>query len=260
MSDIAPRRRVLDRFRVDGRVALVTGASSGLGRVLARALAEAGADVVLAARRRDRLVAAAEEIHALDRQPVCVATDVTDPEQCRRLAETAVAELGRIDILVNCAGAGVAVPAVRESPEQFRRIVDVNLMGTYWMCQAVLPAMPRGASIVNIASVAGLVSSGLPQAGYVAGKAGVIGLTRELAMQWTSRKGVRVNALAPGLFDTEMTRDLEENVRSQMLAATPIGRPGDPDELAAALLFLASDAGSYVTGLTLPVAGGLVMS
>lgn len=259
MTDGAARASVLDRYRLSGKVGLVTGASSGLGAAMAHALAEAGADVVLAARRRDRLAAVAGEVEARGRRAVAVATDVTDAEQCRQVVTRATGELGRVDVLVNCAGVGLAVPASKESPEQFEHVVSVNLMGTYWMCQAAARVMPRGSAIVNVASIAGLVSSDLPQAGYVASKAGVIGLTRELATQWTARKGIRVNALAPGLFDTELTAELASEHRAALVAATPMDRAGDPAELAAAMLFLATDASSFVTGITLVVSGGLVM-
>src|SRR6478735_7367507 len=150
---------ILDRFSLAGKVALVTGASSGLGAGFAVALAEAGADVVLAARRRDRLGATCREIEQLGRAALAVQTDVTDPAQCR----AAVGRFGRLDVLVNNAGLGTAVPALRETPEQFREVIDVNLMGAYWMAQAAAQAMPPGSSIVNIASLLGLVKSFLPQ-------------------------------------------------------------------------------------------------
>ena len=144
---------ILDRFSLSGKIALVTGASSGLGAGFAVALAEAGADVVLAARRRDRLGAACGEIEQLGRAALAVQTDVTDPAQCRAAVEAAVGRFGRLDVLVNNAGLGTAVPALRETPEQFRGVIDVNLMGAYWMAQAAARVMPPGSSIVNIASV-----------------------------------------------------------------------------------------------------------
>jgi NAD(P)-dependent dehydrogenase (short-subunit alcohol dehydrogenase family) len=150
------------------------------------------------------------------------------------------------------------VPASRETPEQFRRVIDINLNGSYWMAQACGRVMEPGASIVNISSVLGLRSTGLPQAAYSASKAAVIGLTRDLAQQWTGRKGIRVNALAPGFFPTEMTEQYPDGYIDQVSKRLPAGRPGDPAELVAALIFLASDAGSYVTGVVLPVDGGLL--
>ena len=199
---------ILDRFSLAGKIALVTGASSGLGAGFAVALAEAGADVVLAARRRDRLEAACREIEQLGRAALAVQTDVTDPAQCRAAVQAAVGRFGRLDVLVNNAGLGTAVPALRETPEQFREVIDVNLMGAYWMAQAAAQVMPPGSSIVNIASLLGLVKSYLPQAAYAASKAGLIGLTRDLNQQWSGRRGIRVNAVAPGYFRSEMTEQI----------------------------------------------------
>jgi len=163
-------------------------------------------------------------------------------------------------VLVNNAGVGTAVPATRETPEQFRTVIDVNLNGCYWMAQACGRAMQPGSSIINISSVLGLTTAGLPQAAYAASKAGLIGLTRDLAQQWTGRKGIRVNALAPGFFESEMTDQYPEGYIEGQMARVLAGRKGDPMELAAALVFLASDAGGYVTGTTLPVEGGLLTS
>jgi NAD(P)-dependent dehydrogenase (short-subunit alcohol dehydrogenase family) len=251
---------VLDMFRLDGKVAVVTGASSGLGVEFARALAEAGADVVLGARRVDRLAETEAMVRSLGRRALAVGTDVSDPEECRRLVSSAVEELGRVDVLVNNAGIGTAVPASIEEPDQFRHVIDINLNGCYWMAQACGRAMPRGSSIVNISSVLGLTTAGLPQAAYSASKAGLIGLTRDLAQQWSGRKGIRVNALAPGFFSSEMTDQYPDGYLEKTLARAPLGRKGDPAELAAALLFLASPAGGYVTGQTLAVDGGITIT
>jgi NAD(P)-dependent dehydrogenase (short-subunit alcohol dehydrogenase family) len=251
---------VLDLFRLDGKVAVVTGASSGLGAGFARALADAGADVVLAARRTDRLEQLAAEIGATGRRALAVRTDVARPEDCTALVEQAVAHLGRVDILVNNAGLGTAVPALRETPEEFRSVIEVNLLGAYWMAQAAARVMPPGSSIVNLSSVLGLVKSWAPQAAYAASKAGLIGLTRDLANQWSGRKGIRVNALAPGYFASEMTDQIPAEMVQQILTTqTPLGRIGQQAELDAALIFLASPASSYITGVTLPVDGGLTM-
>jgi NAD(P)-dependent dehydrogenase (short-subunit alcohol dehydrogenase family) len=188
---------VVERFRLDDRVAIVTGASSGLGVACAAALAQAGADVVLGARREDRLRSTKSLVVAIGRRAIAVQTDVSEPEQCRALANAATDSFGRLDILVNNAGVGTAVPALRETPEEFRGVLEVNLSGCYWMAQAAATAMRNGGSIVNISSILGLTTRGLPQAAYSASKAGLIGLTRDLAQQWTARRGIRVNALAP---------------------------------------------------------------
>ncbi len=247
-------------FRLDGKVAVVTGASSGLGVAFARALAEAGADVALGARRIDRLEETAQLVRDAGRKVVTVATDVADPEQCQALVDAAVADLGRVDILVNNAGVGTAVPATRETPEQFRSVIDVNLNGCYWMAQACGRVMQPGSSIINVSSVLGLTTGGLPQAAYSASKAGLIGLTRDLAQQWTGRKGIRVNAVAPGFFASEMTDQYPPGYLESQIPRIPVGRTGDPRELAATVVWLASDAAGYVTGQTVPVDGGLTIT
>jgi NAD(P)-dependent dehydrogenase (short-subunit alcohol dehydrogenase family) len=251
---------ITDLFRLDGKVAVVTGASSGLGVAFAQSLAEAGADVALGARRVDRLEQTAEQVRATGRRVLTMATDVSDPEACEALVEAAVSELGRVDVLVNNAGIGTAVPATRETPEQFREVIDINLNGSYWMAQACGRVMQPGSSIVNISSVLGLTTGGLPQAAYSASKAGIIGLTRDLAQQWTGRKGIRVNALAPGFFASEMTDRYPDGYLDLKMARIPVGRLGDPTELAATLVWLVSPAGGYVTGQTIAVDGGITIN
>ena len=256
-SSTAP---VTDLFRLDGKVAVVTGASSGLGVAFAQALAEAGADVALGARRVERLADTAALVVAAGRRALSVATDVADPASCQALVDAAMAEFGRVDILVNNAGIGTAVPATRETPEQFRDVIDVNLNGCYWMAQSCGRVMNPGSSIINISSVLGITTAGLPQAAYAASKAGLIGLTRDLAQQWSGRKGIRVNAIAPGFFASEMTEQYPPGYLEQQQLRIPMGRKGDPRELAATVVYLASDAAGYVTGQTLPVDGGMTIT
>jgi NAD(P)-dependent dehydrogenase (short-subunit alcohol dehydrogenase family) len=250
---------ILDRFRLDGRVAIVTGASSGLGVAFARGLAEAGADIGLGARRADRLAATQRLVEDTGHKAIAVATDVTKAEDCQRLVDETMAAFGQVDVLVNNAGLGTAVPATRESPEQFRTVVETNLMGSYWMAQACGRVMKPGSSIVNIGSVLGSTTAGLPQAAYSSSKAAIIGLTRDLAQQWMARKGIRVNAVAPGFFETEMTEQYEPGYLALVLEQrVPAKRAGTLEECAAAVVFLASDAASYITGAVLPVDGGIL--
>jgi NAD(P)-dependent dehydrogenase (short-subunit alcohol dehydrogenase family) len=248
---------ILDEFLLTDRVAIVTGASSGLGVTFAKALSEAGASVVLGARRVDRLKEVAAAIQAEGGRAVAVHVDVTDPHSCAALAGAAMAEFGRLDILVNNAGVGTAVPATRETPEKFRSVIDVNLNGCYWMAQACGRVMQPGSSITNISSVLGLTTAGLPQAAYSASKAGLLGLTRDLAQQWTGRKGIRVNAIAPGYFQSEMTDQYQEGYLDSMRPRMLIPRMGRPEECAATLVWLASPAAGYVTGQTIVVDGGV---
>src|SRR3954470_4205315 len=249
---------LLDRFKLDGKVAIVTGASSGLGVAFAEGLAGAGADIAICARRAERLEDTKGKVEALGKRCVAVPADVAKPEDCRRVVEEAVSQLGRVDVLINNAGIGTAVPASREDPDDFRRVIDINLNGSYWMAQAAGRAMKDGGSIVNIGSVLGSTTAGLPQAAYASSKAAIIGLTRDLAQQWTGRKGIRVNALAPGFFPSEMTEQYPDGYLESQQRRIPAGRPGEAEELTAALLFLASDASSYVTGIVLPVDGGML--
>lgn len=246
----------IGRFRLDGRVTLLTGASSGIGEHLARVLHAAGSHLVLAARRADRLEALAAELDGA----VPVACDVSRDEDVERLVEVAIDRHGRVDVLVNNAGIASPQPAEDEPSEIFREVVAVNLTAAFVLTQVVGRQMlERGSGVVvNVASVLGLVASGqIPQASYVASKGGLVNLTRELAVQW-ARRGVRVNALAPGWFHTEMTEEMfaDEGGRRWIRRKTPMGRPGELHELDGALLFLASDASAYVTGQVLAVDGG----
>jgi NAD(P)-dependent dehydrogenase (short-subunit alcohol dehydrogenase family) len=215
---------------------------------------------VLGARRVDRLAETAALVEAAGRKPLAVATDVSVPEQCQALIDSAMQAFGRVDILINNAGVGSAHPATRETPEQFRSVIDVNLNGAYWMAQASGRVMQPGSSIINIASVLGITTANLPQAAYSASKAAIIGLTRDLAQQWGSRKGIRVNALAPGFFRTEMTDEYKPGYLESQEHRLVLGRLGDARELAATAVWLASAAGGYVTGQTIVVDGGLTIT
>ncbi len=251
---------VLDLFSVNDKVVVITGASSGLGVAFADAFSQAGADIAMGARRLDRLAQTASLVQANGRRALPVPTDVADPASCQALVDAAVGEFGRVDVLINNAGIGTAVPATKETPEQFRQVIAINLNGCYWMAQACGRVMTPGSSIINISSVLGLTTAGLPQAAYAASKAGLIGMTRDLAQQWGRRKGIRVNALAPGFFASEMTDQYKPGYLETQEQRIPLARTGDPRELAATAVFLASPAAGYITGQTLAVDGGLTIT
>ncbi|MFW0796793.1 SDR family oxidoreductase [Gordonia sp. CPCC 205515] len=257
MAEAAVQQSIQSPFRLDDKVVLITGASSGLGVAFARACAGAGADIVVAARRADRLAETVELVESLGRRALAVPADVTGPDDCRKLVDAAVAQFGRIDVLVNNAGIEDHAPATRLPIDEFQRVLDVNVTACFALAQAAAPAMPSGSSIVNISSVMSRTTMDFPSTGYSTSKAALNGLTRTLARQWSGRKQIRVNALLPGFFPSEMT----DNVALDLLENRVVmGRLGRPEELSAALVFLASDASSYITGTELVVDGGLLLS
>lgn len=246
----------LAAFRLDGKVVLITGTSSGLGARFAQVLHAAGATVVMAARRMDRL----ESLAATLPGSIALSCDVSDPEDCKALVATTIERCGRVDVLVNNAGKVALFKPEHEPIDEWRSVMAVNLDGAFQLSQlCALDMIPRrDGVIVNIASILGMVSSGrLQQASYAASKGALVSLTRELACLW-ARNGIRVNALCPGFFDSELTRDLVEDDKgnSWLRSKTPMGRLGEEGELDGALLYLCSPASSYVTGITLPVDGG----
>ncbi len=260
-DDVRTPIDVATPFRLDDSVVVVTGASSGLGVRFSRVLHAAGAAVVVAARRADRL----EQLAAAHERMLVVPADVSVEDDRQRLVDEAIRWAGdtgrRFDVLVNNAGIGDTAPVLEETLEGFQQVVDVNLTSLFRLSQLAAAHFLAngGGTIVNVASMLGLVASApINQASYVASKSGVVGLTRELGCQW-GRKGVRVNALAPGWFPSEMTHEkmFEDPKAMAFLERNcPIGRAGEPDELDGALLLLATPAGSYLVGQTLAVDGG----
>ncbi|MGB9044410.1 MAG: glucose 1-dehydrogenase [Pseudolabrys sp.] len=253
--------KAADMFNLKGRVALVTGASSGLGTQFARALADNGASVVLVARRADRLKALKDEIEAKGGKAIAAEADVTDRAAMTRAFDAAEKAFGTVTILVNNAGIAHGGRAVEMSPEEWRKVLSTNLDSVFFWAQEasrrILAAKKQGA-IVNIASVLGLaVSKGA--VAYAAAKAGVVQVTKALAVE-LAFKGVRVNAIAPGWFVTEMNDDyLSGEAGDAIKREIPMGRFGNPGDLDGALLLLVSDAGSYITGATVVVDGGQVV-
>jgi NAD(P)-dependent dehydrogenase (short-subunit alcohol dehydrogenase family) len=243
-------------FRLDDKVAVVTGASSGFGARIGRVLHAAGATVVLAARRRDRL----DELAATLKRAEAVTCDVTEEADCRALIDGTVERHGRVDILVNNAGVGYLSAGESDPPETFRRVLDTNVHATFVLCQAASQHMLRQGSgvILNMASVSGLQSMReAPMLSYTTSKAAIIMMTRELATQWAGR-GIRVNALAPGFFPTELNAEsfADPGFNEWVNGRSPLGRPGREGELDGAVLLLTSDASSFMTGSVVVVDGG----
>ena len=246
-------------FSLEGKTAVVAGASSGLGARFAEVLAASGAKVVVGARREERLGEVVETITGAGGEAIAIACDVTDEDSVERLAEAAVDRFGSLDVMV--AAAGVAPQQVEEpeSPESFREVMEVNATGAWFCASAAYRRMSgRGGSVILVSSISGLVAGDGPDSpSYTASKGAVVNLVRELGVRWAA-EGIRVNSIAPGWFMTEMTaEDLSSPSGLEFVEArTPMGRIGTEDELDGAVIFLASDASSYVTGHTLVVDGG----
>ena len=246
-------------FDLSGRVAIITGTSRGLGQYMGRALARAGADLVITSRKKDSLSAFKEEIEALGRRAVPLELDVRDSDSIQRMVESAQQACGKIDILVNTAGCNVRKPAVEVTWDDWNLVLDTNLRGTFFVAQAVARLMiPRGyGRIINIGSVTSVCGyAGITP--YCASRGGVKQLTMSLADDW-GRHGITVNCLAPGWFETAQNRILYENKEwvEYLCDRIPLKRPGQPSDLDGAVVFLASEASEYVTGQTLLVDGGI---
>ena len=249
-------------FDLSGKTALVTGGSRGLGLQIAQALGEAGAKLLLCARKTDELEAAMASLQAQGIDARWVAADLSDPAQIQHVADEAMQRLGQIDILVNNAGATWGAPAEDYPLEAWDKVMNLNIRGIFLMCQAVAKAsmIPRQQGrIINVASIAGLsgAPASMPYIAYATSKGAVVNFTRALAGEW-GRHGITVNALAPGMFPSKMTRATIATVGAEALAShAPLGRIGDDDDLKGAALLFASAAGKHITGQILAIDGGV---
>lgn len=249
---------ILDEFRLDGKVAIVTGGGRGLGKVMALALAEAGADVVVAARTAGEIAQTASEVKGLGRKSLAISTDVTKANQVTKMVGQTISEFGKIDILVNNAGLGLEKPALKTTVEEWDTMIRANLTSAFLCCKAVAKHMVerKSGTIINIAS--GLGERGVPgAAAYCASKGGVIQLTKVLALEWASY-GVRVNAIGPGWFPPSSAGQNYEPAAEILPRYIPLGRRGEPADVAGAVIYLASDSSSFMTGETIFIEGGVL--
>lgn len=251
--------KIQQLFDLTGKVAIITGGSIGLGRQMAEGLAEAGAELVLCARKKERCEQTAEELRKAGAKVLALACDVKNQADIRAAVETVVSKLGRLDILINNAGTSWGASVETMTLDQWNKVIETNLTGTFLFSQAVGPAMiaQRSGKIINITSVAGI--HGAPpefQAiGYHASKGGVIAFTKDLACKW-GQHNIQVNAIAPGWFPTNMSSVVIERNRDLFLKRLPLGRFGNQDDLKGAAVYLASKASDFVTGHVLVVDGG----
>ena len=255
----------LDLFRLDGKTAVITGGGRGLGEYMANALSDVGANVVVCSRKLEACEGVKQEIEARGGKALALACDITKPGDVANVVNVTEQTFGAIDILVNNSGATWGTPPEDMPLEQFERVVDINVKGTFIMSQAVgktMIARGQGGTIINIASVAGLVGGNpkyIQAVGYHASKGAVVNMTRDLATSW-ARHGITVNAIAPGWFPTKMSRGLLSKHEQQMLSDIPLQRFGGPDDIKGVIVFLASPAAAYVTGQILVVDGGSIAS
>jgi NAD(P)-dependent dehydrogenase (short-subunit alcohol dehydrogenase family) len=251
-------------FDLTGRVAIVTGGSIGLGRQMAEGLAEMGADLVLCARKKERCHQAAEKLQQLGVKSIALGCDVRNPASIQEMVEATLSQFGRIDVLINNAGISWGAPLEEMRLEDWNKVIETNLTGTFLCAQAVGKVMIRqgrgensAGKIINIASVAGLggAPAELPATGYHASKGGVISFTKDLACKWATHN-IQVNAIAPGWFPTHMSNHVLEHHEELFLSHIPLRRFGNEHDLKGAAVFLASAASNYVTGHVLVVDGG----
>lgn len=251
----------LDLFRLDGKTAIVTGGGRGLGRYMAEALSDAGANVIVCSRKQEPLDEVRQEIEARGGKALAIAADVTEPEDVEKVVSSAEETFGSVDVLVNNSGATWGAPTEEMPLEKFDHVMKVNVRGTFLMSQAVGRRMIEcgsGGAIINIASIAGLVGGKheyMQTIGYNSSKGAVVSMTRDLATGW-ARHGINVNAIAPGWFPTRMSGATIEKFEDEMLADIPLHRFGSPEELKGVVVFLASPAAAYMTGQTIAVDGG----